>query len=157
MTVEFYVPGIPAPGGSKKAFAYVGRDGRPHANVVDDAKRNAPWRSSVAYEARRAHMGQEPLHGPLQLLVTFYLPRPKDHFGSGKNAGSMKRTAPHLHAKKPDLTKLVRALEDAMTGIVWHDDAQVCEQQIRKRYGAAAGAKVRVEQMDEGDLVGLPS
>jgi Holliday junction resolvase RusA-like endonuclease len=34
----------------------------------------------------------------------------------------------------PDATKLLRGLEDALTGVVWHDDAQIVSQHVEKRY-----------------------
>jgi len=31
--------------------------------------------------------------------------------------------------------KLARAVEDALTGVIWADDAQIVDEVIRKRYG----------------------
>jgi hypothetical protein len=43
--IRFFVPGIPAPGGSKKAFHHA----KPGKIIVKDAcKRNKPWRDTVA-------------------------------------------------------------------------------------------------------------
>lgn len=38
------------------------------------------------------------------------------------------------HTKKPDIDKLLRALLDAMTGIVWADDSQVAFVVVNKVY-----------------------
>ncbi len=46
---------------------------------------------------------------------------------------------------KPDATKLVRALEDALTRIVWKDDAQVVTQVVHKRFGEPERAEVYVD------------
>jgi Holliday junction resolvase RusA-like endonuclease len=35
---------------------------------------------------------------------------------------------------KPDLTKLLRAVEDALTGVVWRDDSQIIHQVVNKEY-----------------------
>jgi Holliday junction resolvase RusA-like endonuclease len=47
----------------------------------------------------------------------------------------------------PDLTKLMRSTEDALTGILWVDDARITDQHARKRYcepGQAPGAQISI-------------
>lgn len=53
-------------------------------------------------------------------------------------------SAPHYPAVKPDATKLVRAVEDALTGICWRDDAQIVNQDVRKRYADTGSARVEI-------------
>lgn len=142
---KFFVAGVPAPGGSKKAFIVNGR-----AHVTDDCKRNAPWRNSVSMFAASAHQG-DPFSGPICLDVEFVMPRIKAHFKTGKHAGMLKPGAPSRHTVKPDATKLLRALEDALTGICWRDDAQVCVQRVTKRYGDRVGARVEVTCLGDSD------
>jgi Holliday junction resolvase RusA-like endonuclease len=84
--------------------------------------------------------GRSLYQGPLQLTVLFYVPRPKSHYGV---KGQLK-SAPRYPTVRPDVTKLVRPLEDSLTGIVWRDDAQVVRQLAEKRYGEPARAEVRV-------------
>ena len=40
------------------------------------------------------------------------------------------------HITKPDLDKLIRCAKDALTGIVWHDDAQVVQMAPAGKYYA---------------------
>lgn len=136
--IEFFVPGIPAPGGSKKAFVVKGR-----AVVTEDSKRNKPWRDRVASVALESHAGP-PLEGPLALSLRFVLARPRGHFGTGRNAGKVRASAPPYPAVKPDTTKLLRAVEDALTGILWGDDAQIVAQAAAKGYGDRPGCHVQV-------------
>lgn len=147
-TLEFFVPGLPAPGGSKKGFPIKRANGTIGVTLTDDAKRNAPWRASVSLEARIAMGGHEPFDGPLELDVTFVMPRPRGHFGSGRNAERIKPSAPSHHVVKPDRTKLLRALEDAMTMIVWRDDTQVVSGTVSKVYGMRPGARVTVRLLN---------
>jgi len=49
------------------------------------------------------------------------------------------------HTKKPDLDNLLKAVKDAMTGIVWRDDSQVVSLIARKDYGPTPGIKVVVK------------
>lgn len=152
--VAFFVPGIPRPGGSKTAQA-IYRGGKPvMANgrvlvTVRDASKHAPdWKRTVATFAAQAFDGPL-LTGPLRVEFAFRMPRPKGHFGTGRNAGAIKATAPTYHTGKPDVLKLSRSTEDALTGIVWADDALIADERIVKVYatdetGGRPGAWVRV-------------
>ena len=56
---------------------------------------------------------------------------------------------------KPDLTNLWKATEDAMNGVVYVDDAQICEELLTKTYGAPGlgpGVRVDVRMLTEEEL-----
>ena len=150
-TITFQVYGTPRPGGSKTAF-FNKKLGR--AMVVDaSGQPGKDWRTSVQAAAMEAYRGPL-LQGPLDLFITFGLARPKSHYGTGRNADRLKPSAPPYPTKPPDTTKLVRALEDALTGILWRDDAQVVRQTVRKVYaahGRRPGAVVTVETLGDFD------
>lgn len=48
------------------------------------------------------------------------------------------------HAKKPDASNVLKAVEDAGTGVLWLDDAQIALLHVHKRI-AAQGDAPRVE------------
>ncbi len=143
--ISFFVPGLAKPGGSKRAFM---RPGMKYPSITDDCKGNKNWRAVVAVFARQAYQGP-PLTGPLSLTVRFMLPRPQSHFRGGRQGGRLREDAPHWHTKKPDCTKLLRALEDACTSILWVDDSQIAHQEVEKVYAAMPGAMVTVRQLDD--------
>lgn len=150
--VSFVVYGIAQPAGSKRAFVNR-KTGR--VQVTDAAKGSKPWQAEVRAAAAGAMMGLErdwPLwgmNGPLRLHIVIYVPRPKGHYG----ARGVRPSAPAYPAVRPDLTKLLRGIEDALTGVVWRDDAQVVEQTARKLYGEPARAEVVIETLggEHGD------
>lgn len=76
--------------------------------------------------------------GPVAVDVTFIRRRPKTVPEHARKKGITQRQwdagATVALISFPDLDKLVRAAEDSMTGIVYHDDAQVVECHSRKRY-----------------------
>ena len=109
-------------------------------DLIDAANLKA-WRNAIAEAAARAIGEAALLKGPLGLIVTFTLPRPKSHFG---RAGNVLPSAPPYTAGHPDLDKLARALQDALKGVVWTDDSQVVTLAARKVYGPAPGARVGV-------------
>ena len=80
----------------------------------------------------------------VELSVEFVLPRPPSHYTS---TGKLKRAAPP-YPGKPDLSKLVRAVEDALTGVAYTDDAMIAAYgPVSKRYasrGKMGGAVIKV-------------
>lgn len=143
-SVMFTIDGVAAPAGSKKGF----RNRRTGGVIItDDSKRSKPWQAKVAAAAGEAMDGPL-LAGPLELILTFTFPRPKGHFGTGRNAGQVLRSAPPLPIVKPDVTKLIRAVEDSLTGVVWRDDAQVVSQHAHKQYGDRASCAVEILSLE---------
>jgi Holliday junction resolvase RusA-like endonuclease len=135
----FEVVGHPEPAGSKRAVP-TSRDWRIRPGVrwqVLDANANAdPWKRVVANTAKGAMLKEraELIDGPVFVSMVFRLNRPQSHFrsdGMTLSAEGNRHTAP---AKKPDALKLARAVEDALTGIVYKDDASIVSEQIRKEF-----------------------
>ncbi|WP_454613265.1 RusA family crossover junction endodeoxyribonuclease [Streptomyces collinus] len=115
--------GLPGPQGSK---SHVG-GGR----MVESSAKVRPWRDVVAWTAvaaRNKVRGWRPLTGPVALSLVFTLPRPRSHYGTGRNAGTVRPSAPARPDVMPDLDKIVRATKDALTTArVWRDDALVVD------------------------------
>ena len=123
--MSFFVPGHPKTAGSKRVFMVGGKP-----RLTDDSgKKGADWRGDVKTFAVKEF--KQPREGALRLEAHFKLPRPKNHL---KKDGSLTKSAPLHHTKIPDTTKLLRAVEDAMTGIAWKDDKQIVEQVASKCY-----------------------
>lgn len=135
---EFFVPGLPQPGGSKRAF-FSPKLGR--ALIVDANPNAKGWQARVASFAQEV-APRELLDGALAVDVEFRMPRPKGHLG----AKGVKASAPAWPISKPDASKLWRSTEDALTGVLWRDDARIVCQLVRKVYAedGRTGANVRV-------------
>jgi Holliday junction resolvase RusA-like endonuclease len=138
--IQFIVHGIPAPAGSKRGFVKSGR-----VIITDASSRSRPWKAQIADAAAEAMNGSGLLVGPLMLGLEFYIPRPKGHYGKR----GLRPSAPKTPTTKPDLLKLARAVEDALSGIVYRDDAQIAREILDKFYGEPARVQVRVRTMDE--------
>jgi DNA (cytosine-5)-methyltransferase 1 len=141
--VSFKVFGIPQPAGSKRGF----RNPKTGGVIITDANSKAkPWQAEVRNAAAAAmstpaDMLGPLLDGPLLLELTFWMPRPKGHFGA---KGNVKPKSPRFPTVKPDVLKLARAVEDALTGIVYRDDSQIVSETLQKAYGEPARVEVRV-------------
>lgn len=146
-SLTFTVPGRAQPAGSKRAFPFRKKDGRLGV-AVSDANQNARgWKERVALVAAERYVARfgprAPFDGAVSLDVEVRLARPKGHFGKrGLKVGARK-----FPTTKPDTTKLVRAIEDACTGILWVDDAQIVEQSARKVYAERDEVEIRVAEI----------
>ena len=100
----FYAFGDPAPQGSKRHAG--------HGVMIESSKRVKPWRDTIA----GAGVGAGPcLDGPLAVAMVFTSRRPL--------SANRRQVVP---GRTPDLSKLARAAEDAVTTAgLWTDDARV--------------------------------
>jgi len=132
--LEFWVSGRPAPQGSKR---HVG-----NGRMLEMSKYVAGWRAAVKAEATRQAAGWVPLDEPCWLRVGFYLARPKAP------------KFPDRPGVTPDLSKLVRATEDALTGVAWSDDSRVVSTLAEKFWagdlGPGAFIRVSTEELRKG-------
>jgi Holliday junction resolvase RusA-like endonuclease len=104
-------------------------------HVEDDfGKRLNPWRREVTGEACQAMNGEPPLACLVVVTMEFFRPRPKAHYGSGRNARVLKDSAPSAPGTAPDLGKQARAIQDAMSKIVYTDDSMIVSEVHVKRY-----------------------
>lgn len=153
--ITFTIFGHPATAGSKRAFIPTRKggemvtrpNGKPMVVITDDNAAGKAWRQDVRSAARDAYDG-DLLRGPLAVTLRFYRPRPKSHFGSGKNSLVLKGSAPSHPTTKPDVLKLARAIEDALTGVVWEDDAQIVREVLEKTYGEPERVEVEISVRD---------
>lgn len=130
-TVELRVYGQPAPQGSKRAVRMGAR-----VTMIESSKKVAPWRQDVSAAAQRfiadwqqangvvgagavlTESTWQALDGPLVAAMVFTLAKPA-------SAPKRRTTWPQ---SAPDLSKLARSTEDALTTAgLWRDDARVVE------------------------------
>lgn len=149
MTLIFTVFGVAQTKGSTRAFVPKGW----HRPIITDSNRNVKqWQQLVAERANVALSecaDAELLTDAVRLTVAFYLPRPK----------SLPKKV-RACIKKPDLDKLVRAVKDALTSVVWQDDSQVVELLATKHYAPddrGARVDIRVEPTAGAGLVDVPA
>lgn len=150
---RFFVSGRPAPAGSKSVFRVKAKTGLMKNVVAPASKYSAAWMECVHYRCLEEFNGVI-ADRPVFLETEFRMSRPKSHYVGGERGGKIKdRFLNHQMISTPDTTKLVRCVEDAMTGVVWKDDSQVIEQRNRKRYvreGEVSGVLLIVSVLGEG-------
>lgn len=126
------VYGEPKPQGSMRSF----RHAKTGAVITTgDNPGTKPWKQQVAQVALSMNLPQFEPHVPVYMAMNFYFSRPK-------SVSAKKRPA---MTTKPDGDKLVRAIFDALKGIVIHDDSQVIEHHCRKHYGGPPRVEIRIQ------------
>ena len=134
MILSVFVPGAPAPQGSK---SFKGMRGG-HAILVESSARCKPWRESIRWSVLEVWRGPQML-GAVAVDLEFIMPRPV--------STPKTRTPPAI--KKPDIDKLERAVLDAITSAgVWKDDSQVTTSRKTKRLaevGETPGCRIVID------------
>lgn len=130
--LDVFVPGVPRPQGSKKSFG--------RGRMVEVSEHVGPWRERVAWFSVQALVGVAPIERliPVATSVEFVMPRP--------SSAPKKSTPPAI--RQPDLDKCLRAINDALTGIAWIDDAQVVATHTLKRIAEIdeqSGVRIKVK------------
>ena len=118
MSIEKHIKGTPKPQPRPRAFGHGGK-----ARIYNPATANE-WKSQIMH-GLIDHANTD-CKQPYLLYLTFFMPRPKSHYGTGRNKNILKKQSPKYHTKTPDIDNLVKAVMDAVTVInIWHDDSQV--------------------------------
>lgn len=144
MKITFEVIGVPKPGGSKNGKYIKGLN----RVIIYDACDNKNWKNSVAIAGaiEMKRMRYPLMTGPLKVEFYFRLPRPKYHYNKIGLVKDEYMTGCY-HIKAPDVLKCARSTEDALTKIVWVDDARIVDEHIHKTFATAPGATITVEEI----------
>lgn len=141
MKIQFTVIGDPVAQGRPR-FARRG-------NFVTtyDPEKSKNFKETVKWQAIENGANKKLLEGPLKMTLVFRLQRPKGHHGKK----GLRPSAPTHHITKPDLDNLTKGIKDALEGICYARDQQVCEGYQRKEYSVAGrppGILITIEEID---------
>jgi len=115
-SMSLFVPGKPEPKGS---WNFYGK-----RVVATNDKPLKIWTRDIQWLATANRNRACPVEKPIgvALGMRFVFMRPESHL---KKNGTLRKGVSVLHLVKPDLDKLIRAVKDALSGVVYHDDSQV--------------------------------
>ena len=128
--IAFTVPGQAVP------FARAGALGKRRFTP----KKQNDFMGVIKLFASRAMEGAAPLEGPLalQIRATYLVP---------ESWSKAKKAAAQWKASKPDADNLAKIFKDAMSTIVFVDDAQVADLHVQKVYGLRAEVLVSISPL----------
>lgn len=132
--IRFTVIGKPQPQGSTRAFI---PKGWKRAIITTDNAKLKPWRQQISDTALSLNVPMFRRDVPLEITVRCYFTRPK-------SVSEKKRPA---MTTKPDGDKLLRAVLDSLTGILFEDDSQATDKHVHKRYGLPERVEIEVQEV----------
>ena len=102
------------------------------------------WRSIVS-ATKTIPQVQKHYKGPVKILITAFFDRPLQHF-LRHNKG-LRSTAPDTYHQKPDSDNIAKFVNDCLSGLAFHDDAQINHLQVLKEWNndPRKGARTEVE------------
>lgn len=137
-SVTFVVPGDARGKGRPRATTIGG-----HARMYTDAK-TASYENLVKLAAREAMASRPPFSVPVMMSIVVSVAPPKS--ASKKLRANM--LAGYVQpSKKPDLSNILKAVEDGANAVVYADDALIVRLQAQKRYAEIPGVEVVVHEI----------
>lgn len=133
--VSFVVPGEP----QGKGRARIGKVGN-FARMYTPAKTVA-YEGLIALAAQDVMQGRELIDGPvlIELRIFHALPQSKS-----KKWKALALAGKEPCTKKPDADNVLKAVCDALNGVVFKDDVQVTDGMFRRRWSETPGVHVRI-------------
>jgi Holliday junction resolvase RusA-like endonuclease len=137
-TVYFVVYGNPVGKGRPRATSRGG-----FVRMYTDAK-TLGFESAVADEARIAMREWQAFNTPMQMQLSAYYPIPKSWSKKKRQMAMDGEIHPQV---KPDLDNVMKAVLDAMNGVVYVDDSQVINMVATKRYSSDPRVEVYLHEV----------
>ena len=151
--LRFFVPGKPIGKGRPRFVRATGRAYTP----AKTANYETLVKLAAMDAANKADM--RPIEGAVRLTVEAKFERPASHYGTGRNAATLKATAPARPTGKPDADNILKAIGDAGNGVLWRDDSQIVSVRVHKWYcfpNEAEGVLIDVAGIGN-DIAGNPA
>lgn len=145
MTFDFEVPGVPV---GKAAPRVSVLRGQARAYIP---RKSREYMALVAAYFRKAYPGAKPIPAGVAVSIeieAFYEP-PKSW------SKKLRRDAVKFGAcktTKPDLSNILKGVEDALSGLAYADDNQVARQVTTKRYAERSFLRVRISITKGGEI-----
>jgi len=132
--VSIRVPGQPV----GKARPRVTRNG------AFTPKKTANFESLVKLSCQAQHHGPM-LDGPLRMTVHAYFSIPRTWPKWLLREAFLENV---WHTRKPDGSNVLKAVEDALNGVLYQDDSQIVHAVVLKRYSTEPRTVIEVQEMD---------
>lgn len=130
MRIAFTVPGRIA------GKARIRMDGRGGGHFFKD-NRTSAQENNVGWSAKMAMGEAVPFDGPVSVEISEWRAKPKSW------SGKKKSTAIYVTGK-PDCDNLAKLICDAMNGICYRDDSQICNLTVCRRYSVHGEEHVNI-------------
>lgn len=141
--VVFEVQGEPNSWKRSRAAIRYTKANTPYIHFFVDAE-TANYRDAIAWCCKSALHGKPPSERPLAVIAHAFFQIPASWSMREKiNA----RNGAKLPTGVPDGDNVLKIIGDALNEICWHDDSQIVDARVLKRYSDRPGLRVEVREM----------
>ena len=142
--ISLVILGDPKAQGRHRTYTK-GRGGRPlpFAIQVDPSKKDKENLRVVVQQ----QAPEQPLDGPLAVELSFYFPYRSGDYGTGRNAGILKESAPIYHTVRPDCDNCIKLILDALKSVFWRDDSLISKLSATKCYDQKPRTEIVIETL----------
>ena len=88
-----------------------------------------------------------PFNFNIHLQLYFYIPRPKNHYRTGKYSDQLKKGVPYYCKSRPDIDNYIKFVMDCLNGIIYKDDSQVVHVEATKIYSTDPQTIIIIKEM----------
>ena len=113
--------------------------------ITYNAQSSTDYKKIVAFRAKAAMMGREPIAEPLLVMIDCRTEPPKS-WPKYKREAAIRNGWDT--AKHGDADNIAKGIMDACTGVVWEDDCQVAGLIVTKRYAEESETVVEILEPD---------
>lgn len=139
-SVSFTVPGAPV-GKGRARFSRQGGFVRTHT-----PEKTVNFENLVKIFASQAMAGAAPFKRPVALRMDIYMQIPASW---SKKRQDLAERGLICATTKPDVSNVLKAIEDGMNGIVYDDDKQIVGGGFSKQYALIPRVEVRVQEYEK--------
>ena len=144
--LTFIIPGRPIPKGRPQFNRHTGKARTPKRTVEYERYVGLCARMAMAAQGQR-----DPFEGGVAMKMTFLFARPQK-VTAGHCLYERPGRAPLIGGGNlPDLSNIVKSVEDGLQGVVFGDDCQVCYLEVSKSYCSTTdepGAHIEVWRVE---------
>lgn len=134
--LTFEIPGVIQPQ-ERPRFSRRGKKVTTH-----DAPKSKDFKDFVKLVAWQ-NKPSELITEPIKLQADIYLMPPQKYRTGPKR--KLIASGDLLPTTKPDLDNLIKGIKDGCNKVIWHDDSQIVEMNVRKFYSEQPRAEVTIE------------
>lgn len=144
--ISFFLPGEPVPKGRHRTAIQGNRVRTYTPKPTADYERYVKTACQIAMIEQKV----KPIKGPVWLNLLFTMPVPASWSKAKRHDAVCGRIR---HVSKPDLSNLLKAVEDGLNGVAYKDDAAIGHMYVSKVYGREPGVLIQVGAWEYVDAV----
>lgn len=143
--MKFIIPGQPIAKKRHRTFVKKLKNGKFFQGAYNEQKSEES--KFISFLMTQIPQDFKLITDPVYIELWYGLRRPKSHYGTGRNEGVLKVTAPKYPGKKPDIDNYEKFVFDCMGGVVYRDDSQVVSCRHDKRYSENPRTEIIVRRI----------